>query len=55
MSDKANSELLAEVQSADHSKLKDVVTVENPAASHDMAMVRNIVLRHVTIVFRLNS
>merc|ERR1712203_971948 len=38
MSDKPNTELLAEVQSADHSKLKDVVTVENPCASHDMAM-----------------
>ena len=40
MSDcKPSSELQAAIQAADQTKLKDVVTIENPAAKHDMTMV----------------
>ena len=37
---KPNSELLSAIQGADTKGLKDVTPVENPAAKHDMAMVR---------------
>ena len=37
---KPNSELLNAIQGADSKDLKDVTPVENPAAKHDMAMVR---------------
>ena len=46
---KPNSELLSAIQGADTKGLKDVTPVENPAAKHDMAMVRiigNIFIRH---------
>ena len=36
---KPSSALLSEIQGADSSGLKDVTTVVNPAAKHDMAMV----------------
>ena len=36
---KPNSQLLSEIQASDSKVLKDVTTVENPAAKHDMAMV----------------
>merc|ERR1712241_538367 len=35
---KPSSELLSAIASADTKALKDVATVENPAAKHDMAM-----------------
>merc|ERR1711953_1381703 len=35
---KPSSELLSAIVSADTKALKDVATVENPAAKHDMAM-----------------
>merc|ERR1711935_807843 len=35
---KQPSQLLTEIQSADAKGLKDVATVENPAAKHDMTM-----------------
>jgi len=39
MSDsKPSSQLLTEIQAADSKALKDVTTVVNPAAKHDMAM-----------------
>ncbi len=37
---KPSSQLLSEIQASDSKVLKDVTTVENPAAKHDMAMVR---------------
>ena len=36
---KPSSQLLSEIQASDSKVLKDVTTVENPAAKHDMAMV----------------
>ena len=40
MSDsKPSTQLLSEIEKADSKTLKDVTTVENPAAKHDMAMV----------------
>ena len=41
---KPNSELLSAIQGADTKGLKDVTPVENPAAKHDMAMVRIIII-----------
>merc|ERR1711982_307725 len=39
MSDsKPSTQLLSEIEKADSKTLKDVTTVENPAAKHDMAM-----------------
>merc|ERR1711862_700151 len=35
---KPSSQLLSEIQASDSKVLKDVTTVENPAAKHDMAM-----------------
>ena len=41
---KPSSALLSAIQSGDTKEgLKDVTTVENPAAKHDMAMVRILV------------
>ena len=40
MSDsKPSTQLLSEIEKADSKTLKDVTTIENPAAKHDMAMV----------------
>ena len=36
---KPSTQLLSEIEKADSKTLKDVTTVENPAAKHDMAMV----------------
>ena len=48
MSDsKPSSQLLTEIQAADSKALKDVTTVANPAAKHDMAMVS--VACHVSV------
>merc|ERR1712228_905057 len=35
---KPSSQLLSEIQASDSKVLKDVTTVENPAAKHDVAM-----------------
>ena len=39
---KPSSELLTSIQSADAKGLKEVTTIENPAAKHDMTMVGEI-------------
>ena len=44
---KPSSQLLSEIQASDSKVLKDVTTVENPAAKHDMAMVR---LANISII-----
>ena len=41
---KPSSQLLSEIKASDSKTLKDVTTVENPAAKHDMAMVRIIIV-----------
>ena len=38
---KPSTDLLKEIEAKDSKSLKDVTTVENPAAKHDMAMVIN--------------
>ena len=45
---KPSSQLLSEIQASDSKVLKDVTTVENPAAKHDMAMVRVTNVMNVT-------
>ena len=45
---KPSSQLLSEIQASDSKVLKDVTTVENPAAKHDMAMVSVTYVRNGT-------
>ena len=48
---KPSSQLLSEIKASDSKTLKDVTTVENPAAKHDMAMVRIIIVKKCRTFF----
>ena len=52
---KPSSQLLSEIQASDSKVLKDVTTVENPAAKHDMAMVRLVNISIVTKLVNFKS
>ena len=53
---KPSSQLLSAIQSADTKVvLKDVTTVENPAAKHDMAMVGTYLILWLILVCGLLS